>query len=292
MFDVQRRFNDRFNYPYVFLSDEPFSEGFMQGVRYMAGPNNSVEFGLIDSGEWVYPEWINPHRAEKVADDWANSNKMYADRVEWRHMVRYWSGPFADHSLLQKYQYMWRLEPGSHYTCDFEYDPFVHIQRNHLSYGFAISLEEMPDAVPSLLTAARAFVLENPVLVSARENSLGWLFGPEFNRCQFLTNFEIVDLNFVRSAKYRALFAFLDQRGGIYYERWTDATVRSLAAAMFLRPDQVHWFEDVGYVHDLLNNCPQAMRCYCDPSESSHTLPMSCSSRWNSTSASLDPNSI
>ncbi|KAJ1811750.1 hypothetical protein LPJ56_004175 [Coemansia sp. RSA 2599] len=303
MFDIQRRFNDRYGYPYVFLSEQPLSEQFQESVRYMAGPNASVEFGLIEE-DWGYPEWIVPERAEQAAVDWADANDLDADRAGYRHMVRYWAGPFARHPLVQKYRYMWRLEPGSHYTCDFDYDPFVYLESHGLSYGFAISFEEMPDAVPSLARAAREFVAVNADVFETTEkqkplgwsNSLGWMFDMEYNRCQFLTNSEVVDLDFVRSNQYRRLFDHLDRRGGIYYERWSDATVRSLAVAMFLNSSQVRWLDDVGYKHDLLNNCPTSverqMRCACDPAKSSHHLPMSCSARWSTSARSIDPNDI
>ncbi|KAJ2844951.1 hypothetical protein J3B02_004814 [Coemansia erecta] len=299
MFDIQKRFNDRYGYPYVFLSEQPLSELFQESARYMAGPNVSVEFGLIQEEDWGYPEWIVPERAEQAAMDWAEANDMAADRAGYRHMLRYWAGPFASHPLMQKYRFMWRLEPGSHYTCDFEYDPFLYLESRRLSYGFSISFTEMPDAVPSLASAAREFVSENAEIfeeTASSSNSLGWLFDMEYNRCQFLTNSEIVDLDFIRSKKYLRLFGHLDRKGGMYYERWSDATVRSLAVAMFLNSTQVAWLDDIGYKHDLLNNCPTSverqMRCACDPAKSSHRLPMSCSARWSTSARSINPNDI
>ncbi|KAJ2238132.1 hypothetical protein IWW45_000319 [Coemansia sp. RSA 485] len=302
MFDVQRRFNDRHGYPYVFLSEQPLSDLFQEAVRHMAGANASVEFGTIEEG-WGYPEWIAPERAEQAAEDWAEANDVVVDRVGYRHMVRYWAGPFASHPLMQKYRYMWRLEPGSHYTCDFEYDPFAYLESHRLSYGFSISFEETPDAVPTLARAARQFIAENLDMFQTATNetfnsgnSLGWMFDMEYNRCQFLTNSEIVDLDFIRSKNYRKLFEHLDKKGGMYYERWSDATVRSLAAAMFLNSSQVRWMDDVGYKHDLLNNCPTSierqMRCACNPAKSSHHLPMSCSARWSTSARSLNPGDI
>ncbi|KAJ2908692.1 hypothetical protein GGI21_002631 [Coemansia aciculifera] len=291
MFDVEQRFNSRFNYPYVFLSEQEFSDDFKRTVRFMT--KGHVEFGLIPSTDWTYPEWIDVDRAERAAEEWADANDYVADKPGWRHMVRYWAGPFARHPVLQKYKYMWRLEPGSHYTCDFEYDPIRLMQENSHSYGFAVSTMEMADAVPTLFASLTTYVRHHQV---NSNNSLGWIMsggkGDEYNRCHFLTNFEIVDLDFMRSDAYQELFKFLDKSGGIYYERWTDASVRSLAVPLLLGPQQVYWFGDVGYRHDALQNCPQTverqMRCHCDPSKSTHLLPMSCSSQWNVTATSID----
>ena len=39
-----------------------------------------------------------------------------------------------------------------------------------------------------------------------------------------------------------------DQSGGFWNERWGDAPVHSLAAGLFLEPEQIHYFEilDIG----------------------------------------------
>ncbi|KAJ2721616.1 hypothetical protein GGI07_003853 [Coemansia sp. Benny D115] len=299
LYDVQRRFNDRFGYPVVFLSEEPFSDDFQAAVRYMVPADQDVHFGLIPDADWDYPEWVDRQRARQMAEAWANSNELAVDRAGWRHMVRYWAGPFALHPLLASYRYVWRLEPGSHYTCDLITDPLAQMQPGGLQYMFSIAFEEMPDALPTLAQAAREFVAENPDLFSypQKQNALGWLFDARgFNHCQFLTNSEIVDLDFVRSDPYQRLFAFLDRKAGIYYERWTDATVRSLAVAMFLSSTQARWIHEAGYRHDQLNNCPSEEHlqkyCHCDPLKSTHLLPFSCAARWNSTAYSIDPNSI
>lgn len=74
--------------------------------------------------------------------------------------------------------------------------------------------------------------------------------GVEYNNCHFWSNFEIADLNFWRGEAYSKYFTFLDEKGGFYYERWGDAPVHSIAAALFLPKDQIHFFSDVGYKHD------------------------------------------
>lgn len=79
-------------------------------------------------------------------------------------------------------------------------------------------------------------------------------------------------------------FEHLDRAGGFYYERWGDAPVHSIGAALFARKDQIHWFEDIGYRHEPFQvsclwqflrraddqHCPQGDahergKCWCDP---------------------------
>ena len=113
---------------------------------------------------------------------------------------------------------------------------------------------------------------------------MSWLssrdaYGDAWNLCHFWSNFEIADLDWFRSVEYRKFFEFLDADGGFYYERvshtaqclphaivaalivahatqWGDAPIHSLAAALFLNPEQLHHFEDFGYAHAPFQSCP------------------------------------
>lgn len=62
-------------------------------------------------------------------------------------------------------------------------------------------------------------------------------------------------MDFFRSEAYRKLFRYFDEDGGFYYERWGDAPVHTLAVTMLLRPELLHHFSDVGYVHGGLQYC-------------------------------------
>ncbi|KAJ2608844.1 hypothetical protein EV177_004763 [Coemansia sp. RSA 1804] len=311
MFDVEKRFNERHAYPYVFLSEQPFTAAFKRIVR--KATNAPVHFGLIDQHQWQYPQWIDQDRAKSAIQMWADSNgATVAAATGWRHMVRFWAAPVSLHPLLRSFRYMWRLEPGSHYTCDIVHDPLRLMHDRQISYAFAVSFEAMPDTVPTLWSSALEFIHDSlsahTLPSNNKNNSLGWILNNSssssrklrplhsYNRCEFLTNFELVDLDFMRSDAYQQLFDFLDRRGGIYYERWTDASIRSLAVAMLLGSDKVHWLHDIGYRHDLRYNCPAArdlqMRCTCDSLKSTHLLPMSCSARWKTDAAFIPWDSL
>lgn len=65
-------------------------------------------------------------------------------------------------------------------------------------------------------------------------------------QCHFWSNFEIGALSLWRSEPYQAYFDFLDKAGGFYYERWGDAPVHSIGAALFAKKEQIMWFSDIG----------------------------------------------
>ena len=80
--------------------------------------------------------------------------------------------------------------------------------------------------------------------------------GETYNMCHFWSNFEIARLDFFRSKEYKEYFEALDLTGGFWTERWGDAPVHSLAAGLFLAPEQVHYFRDIGYRHTTIQHCP------------------------------------
>jgi uncharacterized membrane protein YgcG len=90
-----------------------------------------------------------------------------------------------------------------------------------------------------------------------------------YTGCHFWSNFEIGRLGFFRSAAYRSFFAHLEAAGGFFYERWGDAPVHTLAAAVLLDRPQIRWAKDIGYHHGSWSHCPlepeARPRCDCNP---------------------------
>ena len=41
-------------------------------------------------------------------------------------------------------------------------------------------------------------------------------------------------------------------------QRWGDAPVHSIGAALFARKDQIHFFDDIGYQHPPFAHCPRS----------------------------------
>jgi alpha 1,2-mannosyltransferase len=86
--------------------------------------------------------------------------------------------------------------------------------------------------------------------------------------CHFWSNFEIADLNWLRGSAYLRYFEYLDRAGGFFYERWGDAPVHSIAAAIFLNKSEVHFFDDIGYRHNPFMHCPTTRelqkKCHCN----------------------------
>jgi len=218
-----------------------------------------------------------------------HENKViYGGSLPYRNMCRFNSGFFFRHQLLDKYQFYWRVEPDVKFYCTLNYDPFLFMADEGKKYGFTIALPEYIATIPTLWDAVKEFVRENPELVE-RDNAMGFLSddaGATYNNCHFWSNFEIADLDLWRSEPYMKFFEHLDSKGGFYYERWGDAPVHSIGAALFARKDQIHFFDDIGYFHNPFKHCPQEPyhsrnQCECDINDNFDREDWSCLNRYD-----------
>lgn len=62
-------------------------------------------------------------------------------------------------------------------------------------------------------------------------------------------NFEVSDLDVWRSTEYRDYVDYIDRTGGIFYGRWGDATIKTIAMTLFIPEDRIHVFGDIEYKH-------------------------------------------
>ncbi|THH03131.1 hypothetical protein EW145_g6501 [Phellinidium pouzarii] len=273
MRSLEARFNHAYGYPWTFLNEVPFSDEFKTRVSVLT--EAETQFGLVPSDQWYQPDWINEELVEKGKTELLKLKTSwpipYASSTPYRNMCRYNSGFFFRHELLEQYKWYWRVEPDVDFTCDITFDPFVYMIENNKRYSFIISLEEVKPTVPSLWDTIKDFRTAYPDLI-AEDNALPFISndaGETYNYCHFWSNFEIADLDFFRSPIYLAYFDFLDATGNFYYERWGDAPVHSIAAALFLPRSQLHFFNDIGYYHPPFQHCPQGtlhsdLHCSCN----------------------------
>lgn len=141
---------------------------------------------------------------------------------------------------------------------------------NNLKYGFNMNILDDARSFPSLWSRTRSFINAHPKLIHPAAD-LTWLLDPhnsnEYNNCQFFSNFEIGSLAFFRGKANSAYFHWLDRGGGFYYERFGDAPIHTLSVAMFVPKEEIWFFRDIGYQHDINRHCPphRPGKCACEP---------------------------
>lgn len=263
---LEEQFNNQFGYPYTFLNDGEFTDHFKNEITRLLPIDREVHFGLIDPELWDMPDSIDPEtfrsKMEQLGD------VQHAEKASYHNMCRFYSRSFYHHPLLANYKYIWRVEPNVNFYCKIDYDVFQFMEDNNKIYGFVLNLYDSPESVKSLWKSTMDFVKNHPQYLH-RNGSYEWLKDnvqkPQnyeitggYSTCHFWTNFEIINLDFLRSKPYEAYMDFLEGEKGFYYERWGDAPVRSLALALFADKSRIHWFRDIGYQHFPYTNCPKS----------------------------------
>lgn len=89
MLQVEYRFNRKYNYPWIFLNDKPFTAEFKQGVKKMT--RAPVYFGLVPKEHWSYPDHIDQEKAAAARHRMGQEGIIYGDSESYRHMCRFQS---------------------------------------------------------------------------------------------------------------------------------------------------------------------------------------------------------
>lgn len=290
--EIEANFNKKFNYPWTFINDVPFTKEFK--TRTKALTKAVVHYEVIPTDQWIEPDWISIPLVNASAKIQAEQGVQYSEKMSYHRMCRWNSGMFYKHPRLLKYRWYWRVEPQTHYFCEIDYDLFRFMEDNNKTYGFVINLYDSPESIETLWPTTLEYVLQNPDVVHPN-SAIGWLTDakkrPEHNRaangystCHFWSNFEIGDMDFWRAKPYDDYFNYLDKNGGFFYERWGDAPVHSLGLGLFEDKSKIHWFKDIGYQHIPYFNCPNSKKCKgCIPglhSDGTGLSPENCMSNW------------
>ncbi len=211
-----------------------------------------VSTDLVPAEHWDIPPWINLHLYQESVALLTAQKVQFMNKPSYHQMCRWNSGLFSQHPALAHIQYYWRVEPNVHFFCDVDYDVFRWMSDHNKTYGFNINIYDNPDSVTTLWPETLRFLKDHPGYEAAG-NARQWLEAPGkrvgnndtangYSTCHFWSNFEIGDMGFWRSAKYREYFDHLDRAGGFFYERWGDAPVHSIALGLFEDKRKIHWY--------------------------------------------------
>jgi hypothetical protein len=185
----------------------------------------------------------------------------------YRHMCNFFSGPVALEPALAPFRYYWRFDTDSYLVADVGYDVFDRMAERGWRYGWATKQCDWDRATDGLVDVAEA-VFSRDVLerrleadmtapgVCARSPAPGTGVAsdslPLYNNRIYYNNFEVVDLEVLRSAAYQSFYAAVARAGGIYSTRWGDAPIRTLGIRALLADAAIHHFDDISYVHQNL----------------------------------------
>jgi mannosyltransferase len=87
---IERHFNRWFNYPIVFLNDEPWDPRFIEVLN--ASVSGEARFEVIPRREWTFPADIDIEAARDSIREQEEEGVMYGGLEGYHHMCRFYSG--------------------------------------------------------------------------------------------------------------------------------------------------------------------------------------------------------
>ena len=170
--------------------------------------------------------------------------------IGYRHMCRFhaisvYRQPIM--STLSGIEYAWRLDDDSFLYRPITYDLFAFMRDRRLLYSYIQIRDEAPGLIRGLWETADEHV-------RAEGGDLPEFYATWKRTRIYYSNFEISAMSVWTSTKYCRLVDYIDRRGGIYYRRWGDAPIKTIAVTLLVPRDQTHHFVDVAYKHNIYTN--------------------------------------
>ena len=223
---VDKYFNDRFHYP-VIIFHEPNAR------------NDLFNITSWSTSYIVYQE-ITFKLPPFIPFDYKYKN-CTSHTKGYRHMCRFHSKLVYEQPIIKLLDYAWRLDDDSELLSPIEVDVFQFMQKNDIEYGYQVIIKGEARCVDGLWDAARHYVTNNNITTQ---------FFPHLEgRRIFYNNFELSKVSFWLSKEYQDYVEYIDQLGGIYYKRWGDAPIKSIALSLFVPRQKIHNFTFISYNH-------------------------------------------
>ncbi|CAN3499919.1 probable mannosyltransferase Ktr5p [Diutina catenulata] len=205
---LETHFNQWFNYPWVFLNDEPFTPEFQLEVRKYT--KNAI-FDIIPQEDWEFPKEVRPLEANEWMDQQGDRGILYGNLPSYHKMCRFYSNKFYHHPQVAKLDWYWRVEPDVTFFCDITYDPFVEMENNGKKYGFNVFIPDLYYSLPGLFREVNHFIRKNNI--KPRDERTWGLFMEDRLRMES-KNYDVGDFNGSYSDVVRSL------RNRIIYKRF------------------------------------------------------------------------
>jgi len=225
---LHTNFNDAYRYPIIIFHESDLDpEPERDRLRSSAADRSLLFFQRV---VFDIPPFINrsavPHR-------------VCFKTVGYRHMCRFHAITIYNEPILAGLRYVWRLDDDSYIFRPVGYDVFRFMLDRRIRYGYAAVRQDYGPCIVGLWPAADRY---------AKEHGLKQRFRWPRGR-MFWNNFEVSDMEMWRSEEYRDYVEYIDQLGGIYYRRWGDATIKTIAVTLFAFKNETHHFKDISYAH-------------------------------------------
>jgi len=228
---LQRNFLDQFDYP-VIVFHETDARDLLHGTFRKEHADIRLFFQEV---QFNTPDHVNAS-LDKLLE-----HKRYP--VGYRHMCRFHAKEVYQQEILVGLEYAWRLDDESLLLETVNYDLFAFMKSHRFQYGYIRIWNRTSEYYWTKGLWEAADLYKNTRHLESR------YFDEWTDPIVFYNNFEISALSLWKSQQYQDYINYIDLLGGIYYNRWGDAPIKTIAVTLFLREQDVHMFANVSYQH-------------------------------------------
>jgi alpha 1,2-mannosyltransferase len=111
--------NRKYQYPWVFFNDEPFTDEFKAATQNLT--SSQCYYEIVPKGHWSLPDWIDEERFMNGLTYLGTIGVREGWMVSYHNTCRWNSGFFYKHPWLKDFDWYWRIEPDVH---SFQNDSF------------------------------------------------------------------------------------------------------------------------------------------------------------------------
>jgi hypothetical protein len=156
-------------------------------------------------------------------------------------MCRFQAKGVFEQPIMAGLEYIWRLDDDSVLLGPVKFDVFALMRDRGLSYGYIKIHVDSTDCTAGLWEAVRTYVKHRKITPTFLDK---WT-----DPMIYYNNFEISAMSLWTSPEYRDFVDYVDHLGGIYFHRWGDAPVKSVAVSIFVQINETFKFSDIAYKH-------------------------------------------
>jgi alpha 1,2-mannosyltransferase len=162
----------------------------------------------------------------------------------YRHMCRFFSGEIFKNENLKEYKYVWRLDTDSYILSQINYNVFHKLKNSNCIYGYINIQHDHPGVIEGLWEYSKEYFSKINKDHIFQENNIN-----KYKNRVFYTNFEIYDMDWFNRSEYQDYYHYIDSTGGIYTNRWGDASIRYIALNSLADQQSLYFYNDIRYFH-------------------------------------------
>lgn len=165
----------------------------------------------------------------------------------YRHMCRFFAGEVFKQKVLEKYEYIWRLDTDSFILEEISNSVFIKMKDNDCDYGYINIQNDHEGVIKNLWDTCYEYFKSVGDFKHFFETDKDKHF-----RKVYYTNFEIFNMSWFKSDEYQSFYKFIDESAGIYKYRWGDHILRYIALNCLSSPNKCLFYNDIKYYHSEL----------------------------------------